>query len=160
MTDLPRRAALIAGVASGAMAALRFSPAQAGVARAVLPIPPELRADARGIITLGAGAGTTRFMPGQSTATSTYGYNAAFLGPALRLRRGQTVTIDFTNHLPEPTTVHWHGLIIPGEVDGGPHSPIAPGGRWRPVLSIDQPAATLWFIRMSIRQPPLRLPKV
>jgi blue copper oxidase len=38
------------------------------------------------------------------------------------------VTIDFTNHLPEPTTVHWHGLIIPGEVDGGPHQPIEPGG--------------------------------
>ncbi len=54
-------------------------------------------------------------------------------------------TIDFTNNLPEPTTVHWHGLIIPGDVDGGPHRPVAPGERWRPALSIDQPAATLWF---------------
>src|SRR5207302_2608309 len=30
-------------------------------------------------------------------------------------------------------------------VDGGPHRPVAPGGNWRPVLAIDQPAATLWF---------------
>jgi blue copper oxidase len=55
------------------------------------------------------------------------------------------VTVDFTNRLPEPTSVHWHGLIIPGDVDGGPHRPVAPGGRWRAVLAIDQPAATLWF---------------
>jgi blue copper oxidase len=41
--------------------------------------------------------------------------------------------------------VHWHGLVIPGDVDGGPHRPVAPGQHWRPALSINQPAATLWF---------------
>jgi len=41
--------------------------------------------------------------------------------------------------------VHWHGLVIPGDVDGGPHRPVAHGERWRPTLPIDQPAATLWF---------------
>jgi blue copper oxidase len=141
---LTRRSALVAGATSRAIAALRLSsPHASDAARPALPIPAEIRANARGAITFGAGAGTARFLPGQSTAT--YGYNGVFLGPALRLRRGQTVTIDFTNRLPEPTTVHWHGLIIPGEVDGGPHTPIATGGHWRPVLSIDQPAATLWF---------------
>src|SRR6516162_4071198 len=43
------------------------------------------------------------------------------------------------------TTVHWHGLLVPGENDGGPQRIIQPGERWRPVLKIDQPAATLWF---------------
>jgi blue copper oxidase len=143
MTDLPRRNALIAGAACGAIAALRLPPARASTVRPALPIPPEFRANRQGSIAFSAGAGTARFLPREPTAT--YGYNAAFLGPALRLRRGETVTIDFANHLPEPTTVHWHGLIISGEVDGGPHRPIAPGGHWRPVLSIDQPAATLWF---------------
>ena len=144
MTDIPRRAALIAGAASGAIAALRLAPALASdAARPALPIPPEIRTNAQGVIAFGAGTGAVRFLPGQATAT--YGYNAAFLGPALRLRRGEAVTIDFTNHLPDPTTVHWHGLIIPGDVDGGPHQPVAPGGHWRPSLSINQPAATLWF---------------
>jgi blue copper oxidase len=140
MIKLSRREAL----AAGAMAALHFPSAFADyAARPALPLPPEIRPDAQGAIAFSAGTGTVSFLPGQSTAT--YGYNGAFLGPALRLRRGENVTIDFTNDLPVATTVHWHGLIIPGDVDGGPHRPVAPGGHWRPVLPIDQPAATLWF---------------
>lgn len=143
MAGLSRRA-LVTGVASVAIAVSRFAPAfAANATRPALPIPPEIRPSANGAIAIGAGSGTVPFLRDQPTAT--YGYNGAFLGPALRLRRGQTVTIDFTNHLPEPTTVHWHGLIIPGAVDGGPHEPVAPGAGWRPELSIDQPAATLWF---------------
>jgi blue copper oxidase len=144
MTDLSRRGALVAGAAIGTLAATRLCPAIADVAfRQALPIPQELRANRRGEIAFGAGPGIVRFLPDKRTAT--YGYNGPFLGPALRLRRGQTVTIDFTNHLPHPTTVHWHGLIIPGDVDGGPHRPIEPRGRWRPSLTVNQPAATLWF---------------
>ena len=155
MTDLSRRGALLGGVAVGAFAALRvpLAPAFAALrvplapaleaARPALPIPAEIRPDARSEIAFSARSGEVSFLPGRLTAT--YGYDAPFLGPALRLRRGQTVTIDFANHLPAPTTVHWHGLIIPGDVDGGPHRPVAPGGRWRPTLTIDQPAATLWF---------------
>jgi len=41
--------------------------------------------------------------------------------------------------------VHWHGLLVPGDVDGGPHQPIKPGDVRRLVLKIDQPAATNWF---------------
>jgi blue copper oxidase len=144
LTAFSRRGALIAGAAMGASAAFRLPHALASDgARPSLSIPPEVRANAQGAILLSAGTGTVRFRPDQLTAT--YGYNGAFLGPVLRLRRGQVVAIDFTNHLQEPTTVHWHGLIIPGDVDGGPHRPVASGERWRPVLSIDQAAATLWF---------------
>lgn len=140
MIKLSRRDAL----AAGAMAALHLAPAFADdAARPALPIPPEIRPDAQGEIAFRAETGTVSFLPGQSTAT--YGYDGAFLGPALRLRRSENVTIDFTNDLPVATTVHWHGLIIPGDVDGGPHRPVAPGGHWRPTLPIDQPAATLWF---------------
>ena len=144
MTDLSRRCALITGAASLAAAGLPPSPAlAAGAARPALPIPAEIRADAQGTIAFSASTGTRRFLPGRTTAT--YGYNGAFLGPALRLRRGQVVTVEFTNRLPEPTTVHWHGLIIPGKDDGGPHQAVASGGRWRVRLPIDQQAATLWF---------------
>ncbi len=145
MTDLSRRGALVAGAASGAMRCVASLARARRRCRSAGPAYPPGNPDKcagchrlqrrcrNGAISCRAGAR-------RPTATT-----AAFLGPALRLRRGQTVTIDFTNHLPEPTTVHWHGLIIPGEVDGGPHRPVAPGGHWRPVLSIDQPAATLWF---------------
>ena len=49
------------------------------------------------------------------------------------------------NSLQEATTVHWHGLEVPGAMDGGPHQPIAPGGLWEPEFVVDQPAATLWY---------------
>ncbi len=144
MTDLSRRSALFGGAAVGTVAALRGPIAAAlDAARPALPIPAQIRPDAHGEVAFSARPGEVGFLPGRMTATS--GYDGPFLGPALRLRRGQTVTIDFANHLPAPTTVHWHGLIIPGDVDGGPHRPVAPEAHWRPSLTIDQPAATLWF---------------
>lgn len=49
------------------------------------------------------------------------------------------------NHLNEETTLHWHGLLIPSHIDGGPHNTISPGAVWTPELKITQPAATTWF---------------
>jgi len=77
--------------------------------------------------------------------TSTYGYNGNFLGPILRLVKGQEVTIKLTNDLSEPTTFHWHGLEISGEVDGGPHDEIQPGESKVITFTVEQEAATLWY---------------
>jgi blue copper oxidase len=77
--------------------------------------------------------------------TATYGISGPYLGPAVRVRRGEKVVAQVSNGVPENITMHWHGLIIPGAVDGGPHRVIPPGKQWRTELSIDQPAATLWF---------------
>jgi blue copper oxidase len=41
------------------------------------------------------------------------------LGPALQLRKGKAVTVDIHNTLAK-RRLHWHGLEVPGEVDGGP----------------------------------------
>src|SRR5699024_4548965 len=43
------------------------------------------------------------------------------------------------------TTIHWHGLEVDGDQDGGPHSGIQPGESWSPEFKIEQPAATLWY---------------
>jgi len=61
------------------------------------------------------------------------------------VRRGENVEMAVENALDVPTTVHWHGLLGPGETDGGPHQTIDHGRTWRPMLNIDQPAATLWY---------------
>ena len=61
------------------------------------------------------------------------------------MRRGDEIEMTVENALDTVTTVHWHGLLVPGDNDGGPQQLIRPGDRWRPVLKIDQPAATLWF---------------
>jgi FtsP/CotA-like multicopper oxidase with cupredoxin domain len=77
--------------------------------------------------------------------TDTHGYNGSYLGPVLRIRRGEKVTIHVNNRLDFPTTLHWHGLVVDGEQDGGPHQGIQPGESWNPTFTVDQPAATLWY---------------
>lgn len=47
-----------------------------------------------------------------------YAYNGQVPGPTLRFREGDRVRINVTNRLPETTTVHWHGLILPNVMDG------------------------------------------
>lgn len=82
---------------------------------------------------------------GRGSPTRTWGFNGAFLGPTLRATRGEEVAVHVTNRLDETSTVHWHGMHLPAAMDGGPHQPIAPGGRWSPHWQVDQPAATLWY---------------
>jgi CopA family copper-resistance protein len=48
------------------------------------------------------------------------GVNGSSPGPTLRWREGDTVTIAVTNHLKTPSSIHWHGLRIPTEMDGVP----------------------------------------
>lgn len=93
--------------------------------------------------TLTAQEGKTSFYRDRQTATT--GYNGSYLGPVIRIRRGQQVAINVVNQLTEPTTVHWHGLVVDGHHDGGPHQDIQPGESWQPEFTVDQPAATLWY---------------
>lgn len=110
--------------------------------RPALPVPDLLTADARNRITLTIQTGKTQFGPHQAT---TWGYNGNLLGPALKLKKGEAVTVDIHNRLAEETTVHWHGLEVPGEVDGGPQGIIAPGASRSVNFTPSQRAATCWF---------------
>jgi FtsP/CotA-like multicopper oxidase with cupredoxin domain len=47
-------------------------------------------------------------------------YNGTLPGPLIRVRAGDRLIVHFTNRLPEPTTIHWHGLRIPIQMDGVP----------------------------------------
>ncbi len=82
---------------------------------------------------------------GFGTASRTLGINSNYLGQVLRVKQGQTLPFDVVNGIGEVTTIHWHGLHIPGEVDGGPHQEIEPGHTWAPDVPIRQQAATTWF---------------
>lgn len=140
---MQRRDFLKYSAALGAVSAFPFiSRAAQPLTRPTLPIPALLEPDARGCVTLIAQAGKTAFN-GKDAAT--WGYNGALLGPALRVRQGQNVSVDIHNRLPEATTVHWHGLEIPGDVDGGPQGVIAPGAMRQVSFTPQQPAATCWF---------------
>lgn len=59
-----------------------------------------------------------------------FGFNGQHPGPLLRVGRGSEVTVRFTNRLPLPSTVHWHGLRLDAPFDGVPHltqEPVEPG---------------------------------
>jgi FtsP/CotA-like multicopper oxidase with cupredoxin domain len=66
-------------------------------------------------------------------AVEAYAYNRQVPGPRLQLTEGDHVRINFHNALPESTTVHWHGLILPNEMDGPAkitQDPVPPGGNY------------------------------
>lgn len=92
---------------------------------------------------LEAREGEQEFLSGK--LTKTFGYNGDYLGPVLRMHSGEQVSIKVTNDLKDDTTIHWHGLEVDGDQDGGPHQKIKPGETWNPQFTVDQPAATLWY---------------
>jgi FtsP/CotA-like multicopper oxidase with cupredoxin domain len=62
-----------------------------------------------------------------------YAINRQVPGPRLEFVAGDRVRINFTNHLPEAATMHWHGLVVPNAMDGPGHitqAPVPPGGRY------------------------------
>ncbi|MGL5811812.1 MAG: multicopper oxidase CueO [Aeromonas sp.] len=107
-----------------------------------LPIPPLLAPDAQGNIALTAKSGLTAWRGKEAV---TWGYNGALLGPTLKLRTDQAVQLHTLNQLPETTTVHLHGLEIPGDADGGPQAMIGPGETLTSRFTVTQPAATCWY---------------
>jgi len=78
---------------------------------------------------------------------STIGYNGTAPGPILRMREGVPVTVDVTNETDVPEYVHWHGLLIPSNVDGSEEEgtpPVPPRGRKR-YQFVPRPAGTRWY---------------
>jgi blue copper oxidase len=77
--------------------------------------------------------------------TATLGANGNILGPTLILRKGDDVKINVNNQIGETTTLHWHGLHVAPENDGGPHTPIVNESTWSPTFEIKNRASTCWY---------------
>ncbi|WP_431511562.1 DUF4396 domain-containing protein [Variovorax sp. DAIF25] len=76
-----------------------------------------------------------------------YAFNATIPGPRIRVTEGDRVRIKVTNRLPESTTVHWHGLILPNEMDGPAkitQKPIQPGDSYTYEFTAEQ-AGTFFY---------------
>jgi CopA family copper-resistance protein len=73
--------------------------------------------------------------------------NGSIPAPTLRLREGDTVTIRVTNRLKEDTSIHWHGIILPFEMDGVPgisFNGIPPGETFTYRFRLQQ-SGTYWY---------------
>lgn len=144
MNPARRNFLLGAAAAVGAASHVKLLAQPDPAARNRLRIPELIDARRQGqAIALEARFGRSEFFPGQQSLTM--GYNGSYLGPTLRMQRGDDVEVAVSNSLDQDTTVHWHGLLVPGDRDGGPHQNIVPGTTWRPVLPVRQPGATLFY---------------
>ena len=86
------------------------------------------------VYTLTMAPSTHEFFDG--VQTNTYGFNGSYLVPTLILNRGDAVQMQVANQIGEPSTVHWHGMHVAAEDDGGPHSIIQPGTVWQPDFTV------------------------
>ncbi|MGI3185097.1 multicopper oxidase domain-containing protein [Nioella aestuarii] len=133
-------AILTAGVLS--QSSVRHALAQGQTPRTRLAMPPLLDTRETGRVALTATPGSTAFGGGASTPTA--GYNQGYLGPTVVMQNGD-LAAEVQNNLDEAITTHWHGLLVPGEHDGGPQQAIEPGASWTPDLTIAQDPATVWY---------------
>jgi FtsP/CotA-like multicopper oxidase with cupredoxin domain len=140
-----RQALLLSGAAAAGLAEAALPRwAQAAPApQATLPVPRLIEARNGEPVTLMLQR--TQHSFGTGPAVPARGISASYLGPVVRVRSGDTIPFRVENHLDEATTLHWHGLWIPSQLDGGPHNTIGPGAVWIPELTIRQPASTAWF---------------
>jgi FtsP/CotA-like multicopper oxidase with cupredoxin domain len=111
-------------------------------------------------INLKAAPTTVPILPGQPTRVWSYTAELvkgdpsslqpipnSYLGPIIRMRKGQRVRINFQNNLPQgqASIVHWHGLILPEEMDGHPRFAIQPGQTYVYEFEVINRAGMNWF---------------
>lgn len=73
--------------------------------------------------------------------------NGSIPGPLLRWREGDTVTLRVRNRLPQETSIHWHGILLPANMDGVPgfsFAGIAPDGMYEYRFKVKQ-SGTYWY---------------
>ena len=77
----------------------------------------------------------------------TIAYNRQVPGPLLRLQEGRPVTIDVSNHSSNSEVVHWHGLVLPSQVDGAMEegTPLIPGGGHARYTFTPRPSGFRWY---------------
>ena len=83
----------------------------------------------------------------QNRILSTFGYNGTVPGPLLRMKEGVPVTVNVTNNTDVPEYVHFHGLLIPSDVDGSEEegTPEVPPHGSRSYKFTPTPAGTRWY---------------
>ncbi|WP_323845506.1 copper resistance system multicopper oxidase [Microbulbifer magnicolonia] len=140
--ELPQlsRRRFVTGMAAGAAllglpAGLSASAARAGAA------PQTLRGNQ---FDLNIGYQPVNFTGRERTAVAV---NGSVPGPVLRWKEGQTVTLNVTNHLAHDTSIHWHGIILPSNMDGVPglsFNGIRPGETFTYQFAVNQ-SGTYWY---------------
>ncbi len=81
----------------------------------------------------------------QGTSDNLQSFNDSYIGPTIRVQRGQTIRIEFKNLLNQPSTIHWHGQHLPTEMDGHPLHAVAPEQTFIYQFKVQNRAGTYWY---------------
>ncbi|GAA4461487.1 multicopper oxidase family protein [Nibrella saemangeumensis] len=82
---------------------------------------------------------------GSGTTTSVWQYNGSFPGPTIVAKTGDNILATFQNKLPEPTIIHWHGMLVDPANDGQPHQVIRTGETYNYNFPVINRAALNWY---------------
>ena len=123
-------------------------PARSGVGSVVTPNGSTLPLRLSGRVLVGhlvAQVVDHEFAPGLKALV--WGYNGGTPGPTIEATEGDRLRIYVTNRLPEPTTVHWHGLVLPNGMDGVSglnQAPIPVGETWAYEFDLHRPGTFMY----------------
>ena len=105
--------------------------------------PLTIPAVSNGSASLNAQLSVAELLKGRSSTTLSYANG--LLGPTIKANTGETVNVSLQNSLSEETNIHWHGLVLPENMDGHPKDVASPGGSLNYSLPIIQRAGTYWY---------------
>lgn len=115
-------------------------------ASAIALLPKQVQA-AQDNIVLRAEAVTAQVLPEGDGTTQMLGFNGSMPGPAIRVPRGQRVSVDLENGLEEGTAVHWHGIRLENRMDGVPilTQDLINPGETKTYSFVPPDAGTYWY---------------
>ena len=101
--------------------------------------------NAKADYTLHIGTGLVELAPDHIVSTTLY--NGQFPGPLLRFKEGQRVVVDIHNDTDTPELVHWHGQMIPSDVDGAAEegTPFVPAHGMRRIAFVPKPSGFRFY---------------
>lgn len=91
------------------------------------PLLPEMDGDVK-VFKLTASVIQWEYLPGKTVEA--FAYNGVVPGPEIRVTEGDKVRVELTNTMPHSTAIHYHGLMLPNNMDGVPfitQPPVKPG---------------------------------
>jgi FtsP/CotA-like multicopper oxidase with cupredoxin domain len=95
-------------------------------------------------VSLTAAVAEHAYLDGRPAAV--WAYNGTIPGPTIEVTKGSELVVHFKNELPEPTTVHWHGMRVPNDMDGAGRmlQPVPAGGTFDYRFVVPD-AGTFWY---------------
>lgn len=127
-----------------------------GVVPVITPDVPDLPwrlEDGVKVFNIRAEVVRTQFVPGR--IVDAWGFNGSVPGPTIQVNEGDRVRMIVENRLPEPFSVHWHGLEVPNEMDGMPgisQDAIASGGQFVYEFTLKQNGTFFYHSHMAMQE--------